>query len=61
MLAAFVTHGCKGCVDESVGWIEVQFSDGTKKSVAYNQGEESPLIIALLQKITTVQLKAKPQ
>ena len=62
MLAAFTDqHGCPGCADEPVVWVEVQFSDGTKKSVAYNQGETASPIPALLQKITAIQLKAHPQ
>jgi len=62
VLAAFNDRtGCPGCADESVVWVEVQFSDGTKKSVAYNQGEETPPIAALLQKISLIQAKAKLQ
>jgi hypothetical protein len=52
VLAAFSGRiGCPGCVDEMVEWVEVEFSDGTKKSVAYNEGNSPPLIEALLQKI----------
>jgi hypothetical protein len=52
VLAAFSGRiGCPGCVDEMVEWVEVEFSDGTKKSVAYNEGSAPPLIEALLQKI----------
>ena len=52
VLAAFSGRiGCPGCVDEMVEWVEVEFSDGTKKAVAYNEGNAPPLIEALLQKI----------
>jgi hypothetical protein len=62
MLAAFTDQqGCPGCADEPVVWVEVQFSDGTKKSVAYIQGETASPITALLQKITAIQLKTQPQ
>ena len=30
--------GCPGCVDEPIDWIEVDYSDGTKKSVECNAG-----------------------
>jgi hypothetical protein len=37
VLAAFTGRiGCPGCVDERVEWVEVEFSDGTKKAVSYN-------------------------
>jgi hypothetical protein len=52
VLAAFSGRiGCPGCVDEMVEWVEVEFSDGTKKAIAYNEGNAPPLIAALLQKI----------
>lgn len=51
--------GCPGCVDEEVEWIEVQFSDGTKKSVSYNAGNAPPAIAVLIQKIRTVGAKSK--
>ena len=55
VLAAFSGRiGCPGCVDEMVEWVEVEFSDGTKKSVAYNEGNSPPLIAALLQKIRSI-------
>ena len=62
VLTAFTDqHGCPGCADESTVSVEVQFSDGTKKSVAYNQGEIAPPITTLLQKIAAIQAKAKRQ
>jgi hypothetical protein len=61
-LAAFTDqHGCPGCADEPTVSVEVQFSDGTKKSVVYNAGGTAPAITALLQKITDIQAKAKLQ
>jgi hypothetical protein len=60
VLAAFIGRiGCPGCVDEMVEWVEVEFSDGTKKSVAYNEGNAPPLIEALLQKIRCIGAKPK--
>ena len=49
--------GCPGCVDERVEWVEVEFSDGTKRGVAYNEGNAPPLIAALLQKIRGIGAK----
>lgn len=60
VLAAFSGRiGCPGCVDEMVEWVEIEFSDGTKKSVAYNEGNAPPLIEALLQKIRGIGAKPK--
>ena len=52
------TPGCPGCADEPTGWIEVQFSDGTKKAVAYNQGGEPPQLLPLMQGISALLSKA---
>jgi hypothetical protein len=58
VLAAFSGRiGCPGCVDERVEWVEVEFSDGTKRGVAYNEGNAPPLIAALLQKIRGIGAK----
>ena len=58
VLAAFSAPvGCPGCVDEPTGWPEVQFSDGTKKSMAYHTGAEPPAIVELLNKIQTIRVK----
>ena len=43
--------GCPGCVDEITQSIEISFSDGTKKSVFYNQGDDPPSIRDLVEKI----------
>jgi len=47
--------GCPGCADELVEWVEVRFSNGTKKSIAYNAGQAPPAISALLQTIKAVE------
>ena len=61
VLAAFSGRiGCPGCVDEMVEWVEVEFSDGTKKAVAYNEGNAPPPIAALLQKIRGIGTKPAP-
>ena len=59
VLAAFGGRiGCPGCVDERVEWVEVEFSDGTKRGVAYNEGNAPPLIAALFEKIRGHRCKA---
>ena len=58
VLAAFSGGiGFPGCVDEMVEWVEVEFSDGEKRGVAYNEGNAPPLIAALLQKIRGIGAK----
>ena len=58
VLAAFTGRiGCPGCADEMVEWVEVEFSDGTKKAVSYNKGSAPPQIAALLQKISGIGAK----
>jgi hypothetical protein len=42
---------CPGCADQPVEWAEVQFSDGTKRSVSYYAGSVSEPIADLLQRI----------
>lgn len=60
VLAAFVGRiGCPGCADEVVEWAEVEFRDGTKKSVSYNIGNRPPAIAALLETIQTLREKQK--
>ncbi len=62
VLAAFVGRiGCPGCADELVEWVEVQLSDGTKKSVFYNEGNAPPPIAALSLKIKTIAEARLPQ
>ncbi len=61
-LAAFIGRiGCPGCADELVEWVEVQFSDGTKKSVFFNKGNMPPAIAALSLKINTIAEARLPQ
>jgi hypothetical protein len=52
------TSGCPGCADEPTAWAELQFSDGSKKSLAFNRGEEPAPIVALNQKIGELGQKA---
>jgi len=55
VLAALdVRTGCPGCADEVVNWVEVEFSDGTKKRGAYNAGTEPAAIAELLVKIQNI-------
>jgi hypothetical protein len=49
--------GCPGCVDEVVESIEVQFSDGTKKSVEYNAGTAPPALARTVQCINSIRAK----
>ena len=61
VLAAFTGRiGCPGCADEMVEWVEVEFSDGTKKSLSYNEGNEPQPITTLMQNIKTIGTKPKP-
>lgn len=46
--------GCPGCVDQVIVIIELQFKDGSKKSVTYNLGEEPPAITKLLKCIDAI-------
>lgn len=62
VLAAFTGPiGCPGCVDEPIEWAEVQFSDGTKRSVSYNAGNAPTAIAELLKKIQVINAKLLPQ
>ncbi len=61
VLAAFTGRiGCPGCADELVEWVEVEFSDGTKKSVSYNEGSAPRPIATLMQKIEAIGTRQKP-
>ena len=51
--------GCPGCADQPVEWLEVQFSDGTKRSVSYNAGDAAAPISALLQRIRVIAEKSQ--
>jgi hypothetical protein len=62
VLATFIGRmGCPGGADELVEWVEVQFSDGTKKSVSYNEGGAPLAIGALVQKIKAIGESRLPQ
>src|SRR5207302_3458233 len=41
--------GCPGCLDERREWLEVQFGDGTKRSISYNSGSAPPAIAEVLK------------
>jgi hypothetical protein len=47
--------GCPGCADEQVEWVEVQFSNRTKKGVAYNMGQGPAAVAVFLQAIKAVE------
>jgi hypothetical protein len=53
--------GCPGCVDERVQWVEVEFSDGTKKGIAYNQGTGPRVIADLLTKLGAIASRPRPR
>jgi hypothetical protein len=53
--------GSPGSADELVEWIEVEFSDGSKKSVAYNQGSTPPAIAKAMQKIKMIETNLPTQ
>lgn len=55
--------GCPGCGDEPVAWVELEFNNGTKKSVAYVDGADPSPIVELRQKIVAIEMKAavRPQ
>ena len=52
---------CPGCADEPIAWVEVQFNDGSKRSITYLAGEDPEPVIALRQKISAIRVKAKPR
>jgi len=53
--------GCPGCADEGMEWAEVEFSDGTKKSVSYSTGKAPTAIEELLKKIQVISAKYLPR
>lgn len=58
VLAAFTGRiGCPGCADEGMEWAEMQFSDGTKKSVSYSTRKAPEAIVELLEKIHVISAK----
>jgi hypothetical protein len=52
--------GCPGCVDEQVQWVEVEFSDGTKKGIAYYQGTGPRAIADFLTKLGAIESRPRP-
>jgi hypothetical protein len=55
--------GCPGCADEPIAWAQLEFNDGTKKSVAYVNGADPSPLVELRQKIAAIEMKAtlRPQ
>jgi hypothetical protein len=53
--------GCPGCADEGMEWAEVEFSDGTKKSVSYSTGKAPTAIEEMLKKIHVITAKYLPR
>ena len=55
VLAALTgTIGCPGCADQPTEWVAVEFDDGTKKAVFYNDGDRPPELAALIAKIQSI-------
>jgi len=51
-LAGFVgTIGCPGCTDSSVEWAEVDFADGSKRSVEFDTGAGPPAVTKLIARV----------
>jgi hypothetical protein len=53
--------GCPGCVDQPVQWVEVEFSDGTKKGISYNRGSGPQVIADFLAKLARIENKPRPR
>lgn len=49
--------GCPGCVDEEVEFLEVKFSDRSKKLISYNAGSAPKEIKELTDKLRTLENK----
>jgi hypothetical protein len=61
VLSAMNGHtGCPGCADEQVQWIEVEFSDGTKKGISYNQGTGPRVIADFITRLGSIASKPRP-
>jgi hypothetical protein len=60
LLASFPkpSSDCPGCADEPVAWVELQFSDGTKKSLVYVGGADPSPVVELKQRIDDMESKA---
>jgi hypothetical protein len=53
--------GCPGCADEQVQWLEVEFSDGTKKGISYNQGTGPRVIADFITRLGSVGSRPRPR
>lgn len=53
--------GCPACVDQPESWAQLEFSDGTSKTVSYDFSNPSRAIAALLKKIQALQTKLVPK
>ena len=53
--------GCPGCADQPVQSAEVEYTDGTKLTVSFNQGEAPPEIAALFSKIQAISAEPPPK
>jgi len=61
VLAAFTGRkGCPACLDQPESWAELEFSDGTTKSVSYDFSHPPAEIAGLLEKIKAIGAKSKP-
>ena len=49
--------GCPACVDQPESWAQLEFSDGTSKTLSYNFSNPSPAIATLLKKIQALWTK----
>lgn len=53
--------GCPGCADQPMEWLEVQFANGTKKSVIFSSGNAPPGLAKLLRTIKTIEAEAEAE
>ncbi|MGA8871289.1 MAG: hypothetical protein WA434_17600 [Candidatus Acidiferrales bacterium] len=51
---------CPGCADEPVQWVKVDFSDGTEKGIAYNEGTGPHAITDFLTKLAAIERRPRP-
>jgi hypothetical protein len=61
VLAAFTgRQGCPACADQPESWAELEFSDGTTKSLSYDFSNPPPAISGLLERIKTIGVRSSP-
>ena len=62
VLAAFTGRvGCPACSDRPEHWVQLEFSDGTTKSVSYDPSNPPVPIAALLRKMEMITAKSQHQ